>query len=441
MKAPIRGGGGSSSGPATSPTILVVGALLLWAGTTPCPAQPPPSAVPSGGGIVPGATAPPYSGATGLPSPGGAQPPVGGLPALPGTSGGGATGPGLGGMAATPGYNIGVGSRQPEPSLMPMRAEEPPPPPGPLPLANVVPLPALSLDHYGDGSGTTGAFLIWMGQLPHQYPISRYEDGNGKVGGPIMNRQWITPHSTAVLTQGTLSYGPPGLHPGFNGFGLSFHPGYGYGGNALGTGAVGGYPCYGGPGYPLHYGYPKFAYPYYEGIGQLLYDPPVVTVEPMDAGDFGVFTGASAYAYTHPSYAAEAAATGSFIPGAVAPPATSASSVAPERTLTPTPGNIPSTMGIVPVPVQERYLGMGVEPGVGTGGRQGLRIISILPGSTAQNAGLQVGDVILSINGQAIVQRSQLGQLIGSVPSGNQLQMTIIKTGTGQEQTLTIVVP
>ena len=49
---------------------------------------------------------------------------------------------------------------------------------------------------------------------------------------------------------GTLGYGPPGLHEGFQGFGLGFHPGYGYGGKALGVGAEGGYPFYGGPGYP-----------------------------------------------------------------------------------------------------------------------------------------------------------------------------------------------
>ena len=37
---------------------------------------------------------------------------------------------------------------------------------------------------------------------------------------------------------------------GFQGFGLSYHLGYGYGGNALGMTDNGGYPFYGGPGYP-----------------------------------------------------------------------------------------------------------------------------------------------------------------------------------------------
>ena len=36
----------------------------------------------------------------------------------------------------------------------------------------------------------------------------------------------------------------------FQGFGLGYHLGYGYGGAAIGVGPDGGYPFYGGPGYP-----------------------------------------------------------------------------------------------------------------------------------------------------------------------------------------------
>src|SRR5436305_1611543 len=55
---------------------------------------------------------------------------------------------------------------------------------------------------------------------------------------------------TSVPSVGTLGYAPPGLYPGFQGFGLGYHLGYGYGGDALGVGVDGGYPFYGGPGYP-----------------------------------------------------------------------------------------------------------------------------------------------------------------------------------------------
>ena len=77
-----------------------------------------------------------------------------------------------------------------------------------------------------------------------------------------------------IWGNGTLSYGGAAEYPGFPGFGLSFHKGYGYGGNALGTGpswrlsifwwprisasrtvlrrfgGIAPFLFYGGPGYP-----------------------------------------------------------------------------------------------------------------------------------------------------------------------------------------------
>jgi hypothetical protein len=77
---------------------------------------------------------------------------------------------------------------------------------------------------------------------------------------------------------GTLGYGGPGIYPGHYGFGLGFHPGYGYGGSALGVGADGGYPCYGGPGYPyppppLRRFHKFLPYPY-NGTGYFTFDFP-----------------------------------------------------------------------------------------------------------------------------------------------------------------------
>ena len=105
-------------------------------------------------------------------------------------------------------------------------------------------------------------------------------------------------HRTPTRAAGTLGYGPPGLHPGFQGFGLGYHPGYGYGGDGLGVGADGGYPFYGGPGYPHPWptlrrlggitpfpyfggpGYPTPDHPnYFGGVGPLVPDRPVVVVE------------------------------------------------------------------------------------------------------------------------------------------------------------------
>lgn len=436
--------------------VVVAGWLIAGVGPAPCAAQPPAGGLPSvsgnptgsGAQIPPGTTLPGGSPSAGMgaSTPGGAagtggigagaagaQPSLGGLPALPGA----------GGLPSTVGSGpmswASTGAVQPPPVPAPRR-EEPPQPVGPLPLPALYRLPSITLDHYGDGSGTVGAGLIWMGQLPDQYGITRYHDGAGKVGGPIPWLAWITPHASTVNAKSTLSYGPPGLHPGFYGFGLSFHPGYGYGGNALGVGALGGYPCYGGPGYPLHYGYPKFAYPYYEGIGQLYYDQPVVITDLPEPGDFGPYTGASAYAYTHPSYAAEAAATGSIVPGVISYPDTNATNPSPEATIT--PGESIPPAGAMNAPSGPgRFLGMAMSPATAADGQKGLKIDNLIPGSTAENAGLQIGDIIVSVNGRAVEQRPQLNAIINSSAPGGILNLGVLKAGVGPVQSVTIRVP
>ncbi len=99
------------------------------------------------------------------------------------------------------------------------------------------------------------------------------------------------------------------------GFGLSYHPGYGYGGKGLGVGSAGGYPFYGGPGYvhpepplnrfgrivPFAYdggpGYPRVGTsPFYDATGPLVARPPVL--QPLDGRDpasqtsgYGSFSG------------------------------------------------------------------------------------------------------------------------------------------------------
>ena len=123
-------------------------------------------------------------------------------------------------------------------------------------------------------------------------------------------------HGKRTQSFGTLGYGAPGLHPGFQGFGLGYHQGYGYGGDGLGVGSEGGYPFYGGPGYPHPWptlrrigginpfpyfggpGYPSPGQPnYFGGVGPLVPDRPVVTLTTdRDAAgyatDYGSFTGA-----------------------------------------------------------------------------------------------------------------------------------------------------
>jgi hypothetical protein len=121
-------------------------------------------------------------------------------------------------------------------------------------------------------------------------------------------------HGHGGLGYGTLGYGEFGLYSGFYGFGLSFHLGYGYGGRSLGVGADGGYPFYGGVGYPA------FGIPYDASvIGRLAVDQPVVSEsEPGElgySGDYGSYTGAIPYPETLFAPYASAAATGSLSTG------------------------------------------------------------------------------------------------------------------------------
>ena len=158
----------------------------------------------------------------------------------------------------------------------------------------------------GDGRLTLKVLALALG-IGVFWGRSAGADENGLEG---MNQTAGRGHDGSGC--GTLGYGGYGLDAGFYGFGLSYHLGYGYGGDALGVGAAGGYPFYGGPGYlhhaptlrrfghiaPFAYysgpGYPySFAHP-----GQLAVDRPLALSGdaggqgyPYDVG-FGPFTGA-----------------------------------------------------------------------------------------------------------------------------------------------------
>jgi hypothetical protein len=157
-----------------------------------------------------------------------------------------------------------------------------------------------------------------------------YEPGTlGHDGaGDHALRAWLWEQRVACITRGhgglgygTLGYGGHGLDLGFYGFGLSFHRGYGYGGRALGVGASGGYPYYGGPGYPS-----DSHAQYFTGAPPLVVARPVALEAfepgtPAFPGDYGPFTGAIPYPETlFAPYVNAAAATGSSTGASPRPP-------------------------------------------------------------------------------------------------------------------------
>ena len=244
---------------------------------------------------------------------------------------------------------------------------------------------------------------------------------------------------------GTLGWGPPGDYPGFYGFGLSFHRGYGYGGDALGVGAEGGYPFYGGPGYlhpapplrrfghilPFAYfngpGYPfNFALP-----GQLVVTQPVVEqtmgrdlahaagspVYPYNVG-YGPFTGALPYPESFfAPYTAAAAASGS-----------SAGVTAPSPSATANADRV-------------RDLGIDEEPVVDVDGVRGMKVSRVYPGTAAEKAGLKPGDVIRSINGYRTEQPGNLAWIIVNAAPGKVLKINVRTAADGKEQTITAQLP
>jgi serine protease Do len=66
----------------------------------------------------------------------------------------------------------------------------------------------------------------------------------------------------------------------------------------------------------------------------------------------------------------------------------------------------------------------------------GALVSRVLPGSPAETAGVQAGDVILSFNGEEIEESSELPQVVGLLSSGTKAQAKVMRDG--ERTTLTI---
>ena len=304
--------------------------------------------------------------------------------------------------------------------------------------------PTLSRSHPGAIALALGTWLLGTSAATAQDgPPAAPRPPKGARPGKLL-------HRAKAESRGTLGYGPPGLHPGFQGFGLGYHTGYGYGGAALGVGAEGGYPFYGGPGYPhpapclrrlgpiapfTYYGGPGGSTPglpnFYEPVGPLEPDRPVVTIPPDSpyAGDYGLFNGAIPYPET--TFAEAATRAGA--------EATDGPGSSPGQNQPAAPSPTPPTAESVPGASDARTaLGVDTEPVVDAGSARGLKVNFLQPGGEAERAGLKVGDVIRSANGFLTEQPGHLSWVVANAATDRILRLNVLAGKDGEARTITL---
>ena len=69
---------------------------------------------------------------------------------------------------------------------------------------------------------------------------------------------------------------------------------------------------------------------------------------------------------------------------------------------------------------------------------QGVVVSSVSPGSAAEKAGIQVGDVIVGLNGEPIGNHNQLRNQLGMMPVGERVRVEILRDGDRRTVTATI---
>ena len=65
-------------------------------------------------------------------------------------------------------------------------------------------------------------------------------------------------------------------------------------------------------------------------------------------------------------------------------------------------------------------------------GSKGMKITNIYPGTAAEQAGLQVGDVLRSVNGYLTEQRGNLAWIIANATPNNELKLNVRTAKDGQ---------
>lgn len=95
--------------------------------------------------------------------------------------------------------------------------------------------------------------------------------------------------------------------------------------------------------------------------------------------------------------------------------------------------------------VSRGWLGVMIQPvsrdlaeSFGMDTAEGALIADLDPEGPAARGGLEAGDVILSVNGNEVDQSSTLPRLIGQVPPGSEVELTLLRDGERREEVVTL---
>ena len=88
------------------------------------------------------------------------------------------------------------------------------------------------------------------------------------------------------------------------------------------------------------------------------------------------------------------------------------------------------------VPTRGAFLGIEMEEG-----DRGVRIASVVPGSPAEEAGIEAGDVIVEIDGRELSRAEEVASLVGSRRPGDTLTITVERDGDIVNVGATLAVP
>jgi len=92
--------------------------------------------------------------------------------------------------------------------------------------------------------------------------------------------------------------------------------------------------------------------------------------------------------------------------------------------------------GMLGVNMQE--IDSDIAKGMGLPDTRGALVAGVTPGSGAEKAGIQAGDVITGFNGQRIESREQLPPLVGSLPPGTKVTVTVLRNGAKRDVPVTL---